>query len=134
MPEEKIMRSSIMHYAALGCAAVIGAAALAAPVQAKPSGHPTSNTPTTGSGCFVSDANDVSSFESSCSFHLTWQTDTDGNMLAAMYNDHGQLPAGAAFPTSTIRRDISFDNVRTYVRTAAGWKYAFAQASLPLPE
>lgn len=105
----------------LTASAVLGL--VAAPVQAKPSTTPTRNTPTSGSGCFVTDANGTSTFDSSCSFHLTWQTDSAGNFLAAMYHDHGNLPAGAVLPKSTIIRDISFDDVRCQERITPSGVY-----------
>lgn len=117
------MRRSIKRASITTLAVAIGALSLAASVQAKPSATPTANTPTSGSGCFVTDANDVTTFDPSCQYHLTWQTDSNGNFLAAMYNDHGQLPAGAALPTSTIRRDISFDDVRCEERVAPSGAY-----------
>ncbi len=107
----------------LGSALLLGFAMAATPIQAKPQTTPTANTPTSGSGCYVTDANGVTTYDASCSYHLTWQTDSAGNLLAAMYNDHGQLPAGAALPSSTIRRDISFGDVRCEERVTPSGAY-----------
>lgn len=117
------MPGTTKFIAAMKTALLVGAVAAAMPIAAKPSTTPTRNTPTSGSGCFVTDANGTTTFDASCSFHLTWQTDSAGNFLAAMYHDHGQLPAGAALPTSTIIRDISFDDVRCQERITPSGNY-----------
>jgi cytoskeletal protein RodZ len=107
----------------LTAAIVAGTLLSTSPLSAKPASTPTRNTPTSGSGCFVTDANGASSFDASCSYHLTWQTDSNGDLLAAMYHDHGQLPPGAALPKSTIIRDISFDDVRCQERITPSGEY-----------
>jgi len=117
------MPGTTKFIAAMKAALLVGAVAAAMPIAAKPSTTPTRNTPTSGSGCFVTDANGTTTFDASCSFHLTRQTDSAGNFLAAMYHDHGQLPAGAALPTSTIIRDISFDDVRCQERITPSGSY-----------
>ena len=117
------MRRATKFLTAFSGLFLVGAAVAITPLQAKPSTTPTRNTPTSGSGCYVTDANGVTTFDASCSYHLTWQTDSAGNLLAAMYNDHGQLPAGAALPSSTLIRDISFDDVRCEERVAPSGQY-----------
>jgi len=114
---------TVRKFVVLIVSATLMSAVTAGPAQAKPSAIPTRNTPTSGSGCFVTDANGTTTFDASCEYHVTWQTDSAGNFLAAMYHDHGQLPAGAALPSSAIIRDISFDDVRCQERITPSGSY-----------
>jgi hypothetical protein len=110
---------------ALPAACLASAAIFAAPAAATPDDtHPTSASSEWGSGCFVHDANGTATFDPSCEYHLQLQLDTDGNLISAMYHDHTQAPAGAALPSSTLIRDISFDDVRCTERITPSGQYS----------
>jgi len=106
-------------------ATIAGSAMFAAPALATPTNaHPTAASSQWGSGCYVTDANGTTTLDASCPYHLQLQTDTDGNLLSAMYHDYTQLPSGAALPGSTISRDISFDDVRCTERITPSGQYS----------
>ena len=89
--------------------AFAGAALLAAPASAKPDPDRAISIwdPFDNNGCFVTDAAGVSTLDSGCRAHLTLRT-IDGEFAVAMYQDHGQLPPGAALPSSAVVNDISY--------------------------
>jgi hypothetical protein len=60
--------------------------------------------PTKGSGCLVTDANSVGYFDPDCSYHAIYSQD----LTLLKYQDHGQLPAGAALPTRAIVRTACY--------------------------
>ena len=106
-------------------AAFAASAFFTAPAAATPTDtHPTAASSQWGSGCYVTDANGTTTLDASCPYHLQLQTDINGNLLSAMYQDHTQLPSGAALPGSTISRDISFDDVRCTERITPSGQYS----------
>ncbi len=110
---------------ALTAASFAGSVIFAAPVTATPQDtHPTSASAEWGSGCYVTDANGTTTFDASCPYHLQLQTNTNGDLVSAMYHDHSQLPAGAALPSSAIIRDISFGDVRCTERITPSGQYS----------
>lgn len=102
----------------------LAAAVFAAPASATPTDtRPTAASSTSGSGCYVNDANGATTYVPSCSYRLQTQFDTAGNLISAQYHDNTQAPAGAALPSSAIIRDISFDNVRCTERLTPSGQY-----------
>jgi hypothetical protein len=59
--------------------------------------------PNKGTGCFVGDANGAYYFDAACKAHDNLKLDGDGNLQFYHYQDKGQLPDGAALPSSAIR-------------------------------
>lgn len=89
--------------------AIAVAANLAAPAEARPDPDRAVSLwdPFDNNGCFVTDAAGASTLDTGCKAHLTLRT-IDGEFAVAMYQDHGQLPAGAALPSTSIVRDTSY--------------------------
>jgi hypothetical protein len=81
----------------------------AAPAAAKPDPDRAVSIwdPFDNNGCFVTDSAGVSTLDTGCKAHLTLRT-IDGEFAVAMYQDHGQLPPGAALPSSAVVNDISY--------------------------
>jgi hypothetical protein len=52
-----------------------------------------------GLGCFVTDAAQNTTFDETCTWHLTVTRDAEGNVEFYSYSDQGHLPPGAALPT-----------------------------------
>lgn len=59
-----------------------------------------------GLGCLVQDANGVQYVDSACEYHLVYKLDEAGNIVFVHYQDHGQLPPGAALPTEAVRTTL----------------------------
>lgn len=55
-----------------------------------------------GTGCYVTDANGAYYLDASCQAHDVIKYDADGTLAFYSYQDAGQLPAGAAIPSSAI--------------------------------
>jgi len=70
---------------------------------AREPGKPAVTATGSGTGCFVRDANGVTYKDPNCVFHRQVQIGPDREVLDFQYRDHGQLPAGATFPKTTIR-------------------------------
>jgi hypothetical protein len=89
--------------------AFAGAAMPAAPAAAKPDPDRALSIwdPFDNNGCFVTDVAGVSTLDTGCRAHLTLRT-VDGEFAQAMYQDRGQLPPGAALPSSAVVNDISY--------------------------
>lgn len=89
--------------------AFAGAALIAAPAAAKPDPDRAVSLwdPFGNNGCFVTDVAGVSTLDTGCKAHLTLRN-LDGEFAVAMYQDHGQLPPGAALPSSAVVNDISY--------------------------
>jgi hypothetical protein len=87
-----------------------GAALLAAPAAAKPDPNRAISLkdPFNNNGCFVTDVAGVTTLDTGCRAHLTVRT-IDGEFAQAMYQDNGQLPAGAALPSSAVTNDVSYN-------------------------
>ena len=65
-------------------------------------GSATPASPGKGSGCLVGDANGDYYFDAACKTHDVLKLDKDGSVQFYSYQDAGQLPAGAALPSSAI--------------------------------
>jgi hypothetical protein len=89
--------------------AFAGAGVLAAPAAAKPDPNRAISLkdPFDNNGCFVTDVAGVTTLDSGCRAHLTLRT-ISGEFAQAMYQDHGQLPAGATLPSTATVNDISY--------------------------
>jgi hypothetical protein len=62
-----------------------------------------------GFTCFVQDANLVQ-YTVACDYHEVLKTDENGNVIAVLnYQDHAQLPPGAALPTTTLHSIFHVD-------------------------
>jgi hypothetical protein len=87
-----------------------GAAMSAAPAAAKPDPDRAISLwdPFDNNGCFVTDAAHVTTLDTGCQAHLTLRT-VDGAFAQAMYQDHGELPAGATLPSTATVNDISYE-------------------------
>ncbi|BCS34232.2 hypothetical protein TBR22_A34610 [Luteitalea sp. TBR-22] len=59
--------------------------------------------PARGDGCLVTDAVGDNYFDEGCRAHRVLKLDDEGIVAFFHYQDVGQLPAGAAVPTSTVR-------------------------------
>ena len=81
----------------------------AAPAAAKPDPDRAISLwdPFDNNGCFVTDVAGTTTLDGGCRAHLTLRT-IDGEFAVAMYQDHGQLPPGAALPSSAVVNDISY--------------------------
>ena len=80
-----------------------------------------------GLDCLVTDANGVNYGDPTCTFHLVVKTDAAGNVVFVQYQDHGQLPPGAALPTQALHAEIFvacggciFEGTYKYVVTPSG--------------
>lgn len=95
--------------AMVAAVALAGAATASAPAAAKPDPDRAISLkdPFGNGGCFVTDAAGVSTLDSGCLSHLAVRT-VGGDFALAMYEDHGQLPAGATLPSSAVTNDISY--------------------------
>ena len=69
-------------------------------------GSATPASPDKGTGCFVGDANGDYYYDAACSAHAVTKLDADGTFAFYEYQDAGQLPAGAALPSSAIHRSF----------------------------
>jgi hypothetical protein len=89
--------------------AFAGAALVAAPAAARPDPDRAVSLwdPFGNNGCFVTDVAGVTTLDTGCKAHLALRT-IDGEFAVAMYQDHGQLPPGAALPSSAVVNDISY--------------------------
>ena len=101
-----MLKTRIQAFAA---ALAMAAAIPAAPAGARPDPDRAVSLwdPFDNNGCFVTDAAGVSTLDTGCKAHLTLRT-IDGEFAVAMYQDHGQLPAGAALPSVATIRDTSY--------------------------
>lgn len=61
-----------------------------------------------GTGCIVEDANGVHYFDAECRWHQVVKRDKNGNIAFVHYQDHGQLPPGAALPGRALHTTLPF--------------------------
>jgi hypothetical protein len=91
-------------------AAALAFGAAATPAGAKPDPDRAVSIwdPFGNNGCFVTDAAGVTTLDTTCQAHLEVRT-VSGDFAEAMYQDHGQLPPGAALPSTAVINDISYE-------------------------
>ena len=65
-------------------------------------GSATPASPDKGTGCGMVDANGQFYYSAACTTHEVLKLDRAGNVQFLVYQDAGQLPEGAALPSSTI--------------------------------
>lgn len=97
------------NHAFAAALAIAGGALLASPAAARPDPDRAVSLwdPFGNNGCFVTDAAGASTLDTGCKAHLALRT-IDGEFAVAMYQDHGQLPPGAALPSTATVRDTSY--------------------------
>ena len=88
----KISHALVLSVAFAGSLVLTGASSVSA----------TPASPDKGTGCYVGDANGNYYLDSSCQAHAVTKFNADGTLAFYSYQDAGQLPAGAALPSSAI--------------------------------
>jgi len=91
--------------------------------------------PGKGLGCLVGDANGAYYFDASCQTHDVTKFDDDGTLAFYSYQDAGQLPPGAALPSSAINNTydtcyvfsfgVTCGTVHETITPSGGYKSSF---------
>ncbi|WP_213270023.1 hypothetical protein [Hyphomonas sp.] len=87
---------------------------------AKPDKPVTAATVDSGTGCLVRDADGNYSLDTDCKWTLTRKTDADGNITLYHYQDKGQLPEGAAFPSKALKTSFEAGCTGSELTTPSG--------------
>jgi hypothetical protein len=98
------MNTSMVTFRAVMVAAVMLAAAVPGVASAGPA------QPDKGTGCLVRDADLVQHVDPDCDYHEVFKYDSRGNSYTLLhYQDHGQLPPGAALPATAVQVILHVD-------------------------
>lgn len=96
------------------------ALSFAGSAAAKPDKPVTAATVDSGTGCLVRDADGNYSLDTDCKWTLTRKTDADGNTTLYHYQDKGQLPEGAAFPSKALKTSFEAGCTGSELTTPSG--------------